>query len=156
MQTPPPIPNAPKTDWWERNWKWCVPVIVAVAIAGFTGAFVGIVGIVKSSDAYQEAVQRSRSSPAVVAALGTPIEEGFFVAGSVSSGGGSGRANLAIPISGPKGTATLYVNATKTNREWHFNRLLVQMNQTQQRIDLLEKPISAHVAQPIRPEAPHG
>jgi len=91
----------------------------------------------KSSDAYLGAVVRAKSSPAVIAALGTPIKERFFFTGNIAETGSSGSANLEIPITGSKGTATLFVSASRSLGEWHFDGLVVQIDKTQERIDIL-------------------
>ena len=139
MQTqPPPLVSRPP-DWMQRNWKWFVPVLCLAAVICLGGFVEIIFGFMKSSDAYSGAVSRAKSAPAVIAALGTPIKEGFFVTGSVEINGPSGKAELAIPISGPKGQATVYVAAMKSLGEWHFNGLIVQVAKTKERIDLSEK-----------------
>lgn len=90
----------------------------------------------KESDAYKVAVTRARESPAVIAALGTPIREGRFTSGSTNVNGALGEANLAIPISGPKGKATVYVEAKKSAGVWRFQTLVARVESTGQRIDL--------------------
>jgi hypothetical protein len=40
--------------------------------------------------------------------------------------GPSGETDLAIPISGPKGKAAIYVVGTKSASQWEFSRLIVQ------------------------------
>ena len=121
----------------DRNWKWLVPVICVVVVAGVVGLVALIFGLMKSSDAYIGALARARSSPAAVAALGAPIKEGFFVLGNIRVGGNSGRATLQIPVSGPKGSATLHVDSDKTDGAWHFRQLVLVVDQTGEQIDLL-------------------
>ena len=50
--------------------------------------------------------------------------------------GGSGNADLTIPISGPKGKGTLYVVATKSAGEWTYSKLVVKIDSTGETIDL--------------------
>ena len=92
----------------------------------------------KSSGAYSGAVARAKTAPAVVAALGSPISARFWLLGSVEVNGSSGRANLTIPLAGPKGSATVYERATKTEGQWHYDRLIVQIENTGEEIDLSE------------------
>ena len=95
--------------------------------AAFVAVIVIVVfGALKSSDAYKLAVARAKADPRVTAALGTPISEGMFLSGNTNVDGASGEANLAIPISGPKGKATLYVVATKSAGKWTYSKLIVQ------------------------------
>lgn len=97
----------------------------------------------KSSDAYKTAVARAKSDDRVVAALGTPIREGMFASGKANVNGPSGEADLAIPISGPKGKATIYAVATKSMGRWIFSKLAVQVEGDSEMIDLNENPKSS-------------
>ena len=48
----------------------------------------------------------------------------------------TGEANLSIPLSGPKGKATLYVEAKKSADVWLFQTMVVKIEKTGERIDL--------------------
>lgn len=95
-----------------------------------------VFGAMKQSDAYKMAVARAKSDPRVTSALGTPISEGLFLSGSTNVTGGSGEADLTIPISGPKGKADIYAVATKSGGEWTFSKLAVKIANTGETIDL--------------------
>lgn len=131
-------------NYWGRNWKWLVPVGclgTLILLVGFAGlVFLGVMGMVKSSDAYRQALSKARDSPAAVAVLGEPIGEGFFTTGSLNVTGPSGTAELAIPIFGPKGKGTIYVEARKSLGEWSFSKLVVETEADGKRIDLLNQP----------------
>lgn len=143
MQQPPPILGKPLESWLSRNAKWFLPVICVGAVllfAGFAAGLGGVIfGFMKSSDAYKEAVARAKAEPAVVQALGSPIREGFFVTGRIKVNGTSGKANLAIPISGPNGKATIYVAATKSQGQWTFQHLIVEIEKTRKKIDISDQ-----------------
>jgi len=138
----PTVLQPQRKGWWARNWKWFVPVGCLTSLAVVVGVivlFISLVfGVMKSSDAYKQAMVAVRANQQVVANLGTPIEEGTFVSGNVSVTNGSGQAELAIPVSGPHGTGTVYVQATKSAGQWTFDELVVEIDETQHRIDLLE------------------
>ena len=53
--------------------------------------------------------------------------------------GGSGTAELAIPISGPKGKATIYCSSSKDIGQWKFDKLNVKIEATSQIIDLSDQ-----------------
>jgi hypothetical protein len=132
--------------------KWVVLgcggcALLVVLLAAFVAAVLGIAfTAVKSSDAYRTAVERASEHPLVIDALGEPIEDGLLVTGSVNVSGSSGEASLAIPISGPKGRATVYVEAQKSAGEWHFQVLEVEIAGRSGRIDLLAEPEPATIA----------
>jgi hypothetical protein len=136
-----PAPVAPRPSWWSRNWKWFVPTgcltIIALGVAFVAIIVMVVFGALKSSDAYKMAVARAKADPRVVAVLGTPIEEGMFLSGHTNVDGASGESDLSIPISGPKGKATIYATAKKFAGKWTYEKLVVQPGSGDQ-IDLLE------------------
>lgn len=140
MDQPPPIVNQPAPNWWQRNWKWFVPtgcLTMLVLFGGFITLIVaGAMSLMKTSDVYKDAVALARSEPTVVQALGTPVKEGFFVSGHVNVNGSSGEAELSIPLKGPKGKATLYVEAEKKLGRWQFKQLVVEFDATHERVEL--------------------
>jgi hypothetical protein len=115
---------APK-NWLERNWKWAVPTgclgMLLLFAAGIALLVYLVFGVIRNSEVCKEAITRARSSQALVAALGTPIEIGWWVSGSINTSGPSGSAELEVPLSGPKGSGTLYLKATKQAGEWTFS-----------------------------------
>lgn len=137
--TPPNLPQHPR-NWWQRNWIWFVPtgcVTILVLIAAFIAiVFFGVSSAMKSSDAYQLAVRKAKADPRVIAALGTPIEEGMFMTGKTNVSGGSGEADISIPLSGPKAKGTLYAVATKSAGTWTFSKLALKVEGTGENIDI--------------------
>jgi hypothetical protein len=95
--------------------------------------------MVKSSEVYKDALAAARADPAVEMALGTPIEEGLLVMGNISISGSSGKADIAIPISGPSDKGTIYAVAQKAAGRWTFTTLVVEIKTTGERIDLMKK-----------------
>jgi hypothetical protein len=132
--------NDYKPGWWSRNWKWFVPVgcltMVLLFVLAIAALVFGVFGLMKQSTVYTQAVAEARAHPAVAEAMGSPIEEGTFVSGNFEESGPSGSASLSIPLSGPKGDGTLYVEAKKSAGQWTFSTLVLQAPDAS-RIDLL-------------------
>ena len=130
-------------NWLERNWKWLVPVSIftlAALLAAVIFVFMlFIVSMVKSSDAYALAMQTARANPALTAAFGNPIEEGFFTTGNISVNDASGQADLSIPISGSKASGTLYVRAEKSLGRWSISQMVAEVDGTGNRIKLIDQ-----------------
>ena len=113
---------------------------MALMFLVFIGSILVIVfSAMKSTDVYKEALARAKANSVVIEALGSPIKDGFLVSGNTNVNGASGESNLAIPISGPKGKGTIYVSANKSLGQWNYSGLVVEIGQTHQRIDLLQK-----------------
>jgi hypothetical protein len=110
-------------------------------VAAFVFFIISIVfGAMKSSDAYKSALAKAKADPRVVSALGSPITDGFFVGGQTNVSGTSGHADMNVPISGPKGKGTIYFVASKFAGKWTFSKLMVEVADSGQRIDLIEDP----------------
>ena len=125
--TPPPPAVQPAKKSGCMKWALigCGSLLVLGAI--FCVVIVVVVfGAMKKSDVYQEALKRAQADPAVIAALGTPIEAGLMVTGSVNVDSSGGHATLDFPISGPKGKATVHAVGTKSGGEkWDYTELTV-------------------------------
>lgn len=145
MEQPPrPSTSLPRKSWWGRNWKWFVPtgcLSLLVLVFGCIALMVVVIfGAMKSTDVYKDALAKARANPAVINALGSPINDGMFLSGNTSVDGASGKADLAIPISGPKGKGTIYVTAAKSAGQWTYTTLVVEIKETGTRIDLAKAP----------------
>ena len=144
---------------WQRNWRWFLP-LGALGAAGlaimlaFFGVIVfivvGALATTRFSGACTAALTRAAADPAVVEALGSPIEEGWLVIGTLDPGR---CAELTIPVSGPKGDATIEVKASCARcrraswpfgrerdaaNEWVLSALVVSVKATGRRITVLE------------------
>ena len=125
----------------RSKWLLLIPVGCAgvlVLCCGFFGVIYTLVsGTMRQSEPYRDALGAARDNVEVIEALGEPIEAGFFVTGSINSSGGVGSANLSIPISGPKGSATIYVVAEKYAGTWEYQTMVVDTGAD--RIDLIDE-----------------
>ena len=123
------MPQPPTPGWWQRNWKWFVPVSVVSMVVLFAALilliFSTVFGMIKSAEPYKDSLAKAVADPQVQSALGSPVTDGFFVNGSISTSGGSGSASLDIPISGPKGQGNIHVEAKKAAGVWTYSSLEV-------------------------------
>jgi hypothetical protein len=102
----------------------CAVMFVAV-VAFVAFVFVVVFGSMRSSTPYKDAVAMAQRDPRVIAALGSPVEPGLLISGSINTRNDSGDAKLAIPLSGPKGKGTLHVEATKVRGNWTYHQMKV-------------------------------
>ncbi len=140
LQPSTPAVAPRQLPWWNRRWKLTVALGVVASLlllSGFVAAVCSLTfGIMKKSGAYQQAVAAARADSHVIATLGTPIEEGFFVMGRIELINDGGYANLSIPITGPNGAATIYAEADKSRGQWSFHTLEVMVEDTGEWIHL--------------------
>lgn len=138
-------PRGPGTfaRWWTRNWLWVVPAMLILvsllAAGGFFGVRAVVDGMVRSSWAYTESMERAEAHPGVIDALGEPLVTPRFLQGEVSSKpDGSGSAELRVPIEGPAGKGTLVVIAERRRGKWSFETAEVEVEGRDEAIDLLD------------------
>jgi hypothetical protein len=65
------------------------------------------------------------------------MKVGWFTMGSISVNGASGAASLSIPLSGPKGSGVIYVEAKKKGGTWRYETLEFAPNDGE-RVPLLD------------------
>jgi hypothetical protein len=147
METP--MQGQPAPGWWNRNWKWFVPtgcclgtllgILLAIAVfgVGIFGFISGISKVLKSSEPYQTAIARAKANEKVIAALGTPIKEGF-PQGSVNTNKDVSDADIHVSLTGPKGKGTLYVAGYTSDGKWIYSRMLVILEGSNEKIRLIE------------------
>ncbi len=128
-QPPPPMP---KSGGGSKKWVlWgcggCLTLLVILGVFVF-GIVFFVFGTIKRTDVVANGIKQAQSSPKVQAALGTPIETGWWISGSVNINNGSGRADISGPIEGPKGDATLILKATKpAGGNWDYTVMEVHV-----------------------------
>jgi hypothetical protein len=132
----------PQQSWWKRNWKWVVPVggclgLIIMMIVFFGALFFGISSAMDESQASLDAMAKIQTNEAAIDLLGEPIEKDGMGSISVSYVNGDKSIEQSIPVKGPKGTATIYVEGTGDDDAWLFSRMELQTNDTS--INLLEE-----------------
>ncbi|MCW7763951.1 cytochrome c oxidase assembly factor Coa1 family protein [Photorhabdus luminescens] len=119
-----------KRNWLARKWKlmivWFIPVFIV-------GAFMIVMGVMKSSEPYKKALSLAQSNPVVKNILGQPIEAGWFVSGSINDR----EAEFDIPIKGNRSGGSVHVDANKHAGQWRYKNITVQPDSSGQLIDLL-------------------
>ena len=106
--------------------KWTLigcSVLLVLLVGGIAVFGYGVVTLMKKSDAYKGARDRAISDPRVTAALGAPVDTGWWVKGSLGDKG----ASIDFPISGPKNKAIVTAVATLNDQgKWVYTQLQVK------------------------------
>jgi hypothetical protein len=137
-------------SWWGRNWPWagplgcvgcggCAGLLVFLFVGGGLASLFGVLSAsFASAEPVQQALESARRNPAIVEALGEPIEIGGGLPnGSLQTSPTDGSADLSVPLEGPNGKGRLYVVAEKDAGEWTTSRAEVELDGRPGRIDLM-------------------
>lgn len=114
-----------RAGWWCRHWRWAMPMAVLAALLVVTAlvwlALTQWSRWSRGSEPYQEAMRRARCSIELVAVLGEPIQDGFLPSGSMQrTADGGGSSEFVVSLSGPRGTAELYLEARREKGLWDY------------------------------------
>jgi hypothetical protein len=143
MPTPPyPVnPEPIKKSWLERNPLWKIPLgclTLFVLLAAFVIILMTVItSSFRHSDVYKQAIAQATANPQVRERIGEPIKPDWLVSGQLNVSGNSGKANLVIPISGPRGRGSIHAVAQKDGGVWRFRYLQVDLANQSASIDLL-------------------
>ncbi|QWF17293.1 cytochrome c oxidase assembly factor Coa1 family protein [Lysobacter capsici] len=137
--------DRPNPGWWSRNWKWFVPtgcltviLIAALLLFGLIGLGIkGVSSLMGSSEPVRHAIALAQANPAAVAALGTPLEPGMMINGTLQTDNSSGHADLSMPLKGPKGSGRVYIKGEREADRWTYSLIELAIDASGDRIDLL-------------------
>ncbi len=117
----------PSRSWFRRNAIWFIPTVILGALA-IPAIFIGsilyfVFSLMSSSEPYRFALESARNNHEIIQTLGEPIDTGWFTSGAINLHNDNGDANLSIPVHGPLGSGTIYLEATKSAGRWTYSLL---------------------------------
>jgi hypothetical protein len=75
----------------------------------------------------------------VIEKLGQPIEADGMFQGNINYENNNASADIKVPVKGPKGEGTVTVIAEKENDVWSYQLMQVEINDTDEVINLLNE-----------------
>jgi hypothetical protein len=132
-----------RPNWWSRNWVWVMAATLAIILLAFGGVFLGVksvmAGAMQTMEVYRRPIVAAQDSPWVQSQIGSPVSVATLdqTRGRVNMQNGRGEADLAIPIYGPRGSATIHAEARRVGGRWEYSRMVVEVDATGEWRDLL-------------------
>lgn len=125
-----------KTSPWV--WVGCGCGLVIAAGLAFVAFIVFVVfASFRSAEPYKDGLARARADARVQEALGTPIEPGWLLSGSINTKNRGGDCDITIPLEGARQKGSVHVVGTKADGRWSYTKMLVTP-ESGPPIDLLE------------------
>ena len=139
---PPDYPPAVASPGPRKKVVW---IVLAAVLGGvllfvlFIGAIFAVVfGSIRSSEPFRHALQVASHDPRALSMLGGTVKPGWLVSGNISVQNDSGQADLSIPVQGPTHKGTIHVVAKKSEGEWTYDKLMLEVDDSPERVDLLQ------------------
>jgi Cytochrome oxidase complex assembly protein 1 len=118
----------------QRKWRNAGLILLFVI---FPLLFMSIGKILKG-EAFDKSLSVISANEKVIELIGTPIEAGYFVMGSIQTSGPDGEASLQYSVVGPKGSADVYVLAFKKMEKWSLDEVVVYSKEFEKRIQVVK------------------
>ncbi|MEZ5302769.1 MAG: cytochrome c oxidase assembly factor Coa1 family protein [Verrucomicrobiales bacterium] len=133
--------SASRPGWFRRNMLWVIPsgclLFVLLPIGGCALFIGGIFSTLKNSEPAERSLEMIARDPAVIAELGSPVEQGWMVGGNINLANADGHADLHYPVSGPSGSGSARILATRSANLWTFDEITVTIDGSGKVIDVL-------------------
>ena len=99
--------------------------------------FFTLIGSMLKGEAFEQSLVSVSQNAEVIKIVGEPIESGYFVMGCIQTSGIKGEASLQYSISGPNGTADVYVQAYKEMEAWSLYNVIVHIPELDKKIQVV-------------------
>jgi len=126
----------PQKTWWQRHWKWLVPVsgvMVIVMVLFFSSGMDEMTKDVAQAYAdtalYKDALDKAKADERVIAVLGdiAPIDKLAILEGQVEYTNDDKTVTTSVRIVGTKGKAKLDIAAHRVNEHWKYTKINIRI-----------------------------
>jgi hypothetical protein len=126
-----------KNNWWQRNWRWFLPLIsfLMIGIFFFISSINGLTDFAQAyadTELCQNAINEANKNEKVIESLGKleSIDKLAIMEGnSVYSKEGK-HVEVTVRVSGEKGKGKLDISADKNGEKWQYKKIKIRMKKT--------------------------
>lgn len=114
----------------------CLSVVLGCFGLG-VAIFAVVMMFLRNSDACQMSLLQAQQSEVMKRELGEPISLGWVVSGKIKITNGKGTVDVTVPVSGPKGSASIHTVGKKSaGGPWTFSTMQAKVDATGEVVDL--------------------
>jgi len=133
--------------WWQRHWKWLVPVsgVVVIAIVLFVSSGMDVVTkhvaqAYADTALYNDALKKVKADERVIAVLGdiAPIDKLAILEGQVEYSNNDKMVTTSVRIVGTKGKAKLDIAAHRVNEQWKYTKINIRIKNPPEKKQTIE------------------
>ena len=117
----------------QRKWRNAGLILLFIVVP----LFFTLIGSMLKGEAFDQSMVSISQNAEVIEIVGEPIEAGYFGMGSIQTSGAKGEASLQYSISGPNGTADVYVQAYKEMEAWSLYNVIVHIPEIDKKVQVV-------------------
>ncbi len=133
-------------SWWNKNWKWIIPVfgIFLISIFAISTTDIGknTIDIVKAyadPDLVETALNKARENEEVKNLLGTldEIDKMAKLEGSVKYSNNDTSVDISVRVKGSKGNGRMRIIAERNGETWEYKKIAIGIKKLKKTIEII-------------------
>ena len=133
-------------SWWNKNWKWIIPVIGILLISIFTISTTEIgentFDIVKAyadPDLVETALIKAQENDEVKELLGTleQVDKMAKLEGSVKYSNNDTSVDISVRVKGSKGKGRMRILAERNGETWEYKKIVIGIKKLKRTIEII-------------------
>jgi len=133
-------------SWWNKNWKWIIPVLGIFLISIFTISTTDIgentFDIVKAyadPDLIETAVSKAQENDEVKELLGTleQVDKMAKLEGSVKYSNNDTYVDISVRVKGSKGKGRMRILAERNGETWEYKKIVIGIKKLKRTIEII-------------------
>jgi hypothetical protein len=133
-------------NWWNKNWKWIIPVLGIFLISVFTISTTDIgentFDIVKAyadPDLVETALNKAQENDEVKELLGTleQVDKMAKLEGSVKYLNNDTSVDISVRVKGSKGKGRMRILAERNRDTWEYKKIVIGIKKLKKTIEII-------------------
>jgi hypothetical protein len=136
--------------WWNRNWKWFLPILLLFLIlfsfilsSTIEGNLTDIAQAYSDNSLYEKAIEKAKGNKRVLEVIGKiePIDQFAILEGNAIYYNNNNSVSLSIRIKGSKGKGKMDISAEKNGTAWNYKKINIRIKGSKEEIQIIKATI---------------
>ena len=126
-------------SWWNKNWKWIIPVFGIFLISIFAISTTDIGKVYADPDLVETALNKARENEEVKNLLGTlnEIDKMAKLEGSVKYSNNDTSVDISVRVKGSKGNGRMRIIAERNGETWEYKKIVIGIKKLKKTIEII-------------------
>ena len=133
-------------SWWNKNWKWIIPVFGIFLFSIFTISTTGIgentFDVIKAyadPDLVETALNKAQENEEVKELLGTleQVDKMAKLEGSVKYSNDDTSVDISVRVKGSKGKGRMRILAERNGETWEYKKIVIGIKKLKRTIEII-------------------